>query len=85
MITFHAVLTQKISEIHAVPCLSTMLLVAGIWGHHHLEVLVSTNAPSSMNTFFCSVRIKLASPRAAQLSMHFPGKSVVMHLGEGPD
>ena len=39
------------------------------------------------NFFFAqSVRIKLAWPQAAQLSIHFfPGKSVVLHLCEGPD
>ena len=36
---------------------------------------------------FCqSVGIKLALQQAAQLSIHFfPGKSVVLHLREGPD
>ena len=49
--------------------------------------LVASGVRGQPPGFFAqTVRIKLASPQAAQLSMSiFIGKSVEMHLPKGPD
>ena len=53
-----------------------------------MNIFLKSPRGIGITDFFAqSVRIKLASPQAAELlSIHFfPGKSVVLHLHEGPD
>ena len=52
-----------------------------MWVSRHTVVTIG-----SLSVFFAqSVRIELALPQAAQLSLYFKGKSAVLHLCEGPD